>query len=143
MGISGHVLTSVGAYAVTFAVTNSILVAVCVAAGSLLLDLDHLFDYFVVDRQRSLNPFRFLHYYGYSTSLRRLLLLHSYELLAFALACGLLAGSRVLVGFVAGAFIHLGADILPGNAAERWRAIKQYSFSYRWYCGFHSSRIYG
>ena len=142
MGIPGHVLTSGGGFVVAFAATNSILVGVCVAAGSLLLDLDHLFDYFVVDQQRSLNPFRFFRYYGSLTSLRRLLLLHSYELLALVLAFGLMAGSRVLLGLVAGGLIHLGSDILPQNGAARWRVIKRYSFSYRWYCRFDSSRLY-
>ena len=142
MGIPGHILTSGGAFVVAFAATNSILVGVCVAAGSLLLDLDHLFDYFVVDQQRSLNPFRFFRYYSKLTSLRRLLLLHSYELLALVLACGVIAWSRVLVALVTGGFIHLGADILPRGGAHRWRAMKQYSFGYRWYCGFQSSRIY-
>ena len=142
MGIAGHVATSAVVLGVVFAVTNSLAFALSAAGGSLLLDIDHLFDYWLIDHQHSLNPVRFLKYYSRSLPRRRLLLLHSYEVLAVLVAFALLTAEKAVGGFVAGAFIHLGADVLPRSNYRLWQRVKLYSLAYRWHHGFNSNRLY-
>jgi hypothetical protein len=143
MGIPGHVLTSVTAIGIAFAVTRSISLSLGVAVGSLLLDADHFLDYVLIDDQRSINPIRFLRYYGNYFPPRRVLLLHSYELLIVLLAFAFLTSSLALGGFAAGAFIHLFADIVPRSNRSIWSRIQLYSLIYRWHHGFNSRRLYG
>ena len=142
MGISGHILTSVAAIGIAFSVTRSISLSLGVAIGSLLLDADHFLDYLFIDNQRSLNPIRFLKYYSKYFPPRRVLLLHSYELLIVLLSFAFLTSSKALGGFAVGAFIHLVADILPRSNRSIRSRIKLYSFIYRWHHGFNSSRLY-
>ncbi len=142
MGIPGHVLTSATAIGIAFGVTRSISLSIGVAIGSLLLDADHFLDYLFIDDQRSLNPMRFLRYYSNYFPPRRVLLLHSYELLIALLGLAFLTSSKALGGFAAGAFIHLFADILPRSNRSIGSRIKLYSFIYRWHHGFNSSRLY-
>ena len=143
MGIPGHVLTSATAIGIAFAVTHSISLSLGVAVGSLLLDADHFLDYLFIDDQRSLNPMRFLRYYSNYFPPRRVLLLHSYELLIALLGLAFLTSGKALGGFAAGAFVHLVADIVPRSNRSIWSRIKLYSFFYRWHYGFRSSRLYG
>lgn len=142
MGISGHILTSAAAFGATLVVTRSLSLSLGVITGSLLLDADHIVDYLLIDKQRSLNPVRFLTFYAKCFPLRRLILLHSYELLAVLLGLAFMTGSKALAGFVAGSLIHLGTDILPRGSLPPWPRIKLYSFIYRWHHGFNSSRLY-
>ena len=142
MGIPGHVVTSAAAFAATFAVTSSISFALGTAGASLLLDVDHLWDYWFIDRQYNLNPSRFFKYYRRRLPPRRILLLHSYELLALLLVFALLTGANAVGGFVLGALIHLGADILPRKSSGVWQVTKRYSLIYRWRRGFDSKRLY-
>lgn len=142
MGIPGHVLTSATAIGIAFGVTRSISLSIGVAIGSLLLDADHFLDYLFIDDQRSLNPMRFLRYYSNYFPPRRVLLLHSYELLIVLFGVAFLTSSKALGGFAAGAFIHLVADILPRSNRSIGSRIKLYSFIYRWHHGFNSSRLY-
>jgi hypothetical protein len=142
MGIPGHILTSATAIGIAFGVTRSISLSLGVAIGSLLLDADHFLDYLFIDDQRSLNPIRFLKYYSKRFPPRRVLLLHSYELLIILLSFAFLTSSKALGGFATGAFIHLVADILPRSNRSIGSRIKLYSFIYRWHHGFNSSRLY-
>ena len=142
MGIPGHVLTSVTAIGIAFGVTRSVSLSLGVAIGSLLLDSDHFLDYVFIDGQWSLNPIRFLQYYSNYFPPRRVLLLHSYELLVVLLAFAFLTSGKALGGFAVGAFVHLVADILPRSNRSIWARIKLYSFIYRWHHGFNSSRLY-
>jgi len=142
MGIAGHVATSAAVLGVVFAVTNSMGFALGAAGGSLLLDIDHVLDYWLIDHQHSLNPVRFLNYYSRNLPLRRLLLLHSYEVLTVLAIFAWLTGTKAVGGFVAGAFIHLGTDILPRSEFGLWQRVKLYSLAYRWHQGFDSNRLY-
>ena len=142
MGIPGHILTSAAAVSVAFVMTRSVSLGLGVAAGSLLLDADHLLDYVLIDKQRSLNPLRVLTYYRKYFPLRRLLLLHSYELLALLLGLAFVSGSKALGGFALGSLVHLGTDILPRSDLTLWSRIRLYSLAYRWHHGFSSSRLY-
>jgi hypothetical protein len=142
MGIPGHILTSVTVIGIVFGATHSISLSLGVASGSLLLDADHLLDYFFIDEQRSLNPIQFFKYYRKGFPLRRALVLHSYELLIILLIVSFLASNKALAGFAVGAFIHLAADILPRSNRSIRSRIQLYSFAYRWHHGFYSSRLY-
>jgi hypothetical protein len=142
VGVAGHVIISAAVLGAAYAVTRSTAFALAVAGGSLLLDIDHLFDYWLIDRQYSLNPVRFFRYYGDSFPLKRLLFFHSYEVLALLAILAWLTDSPIMGGCTAGALIHLGADILPRSNSGLWQRIKRYSLLYRWHHGFDSSRLY-
>jgi hypothetical protein len=142
VGIPGHIITSVAASGIAFGVTGSISLSLGVAIGSLMLDVDHFLDYFVIDNQRSVSPKRFLLYYSNCFPLRRVLLLHSWELLVLLLGFAFLVESKAVASFVLGAFIHLIADLAPQSDLSLCSRIKLYSFIYRWHHGFNSSKLY-
>ena len=142
MGVTGHVLSGTAASVIAYGLTGSISFALGVAVGSLLLDADHIFDYWLIDGQRSLNPRQLVLYYARCFPLRRVLLLHSYELLFILSGLALLVKSKALGGFVAGAFVHLAADFLPQSDLSLRSRIRLYSILYRWHNGFNSRRLY-
>ena len=56
-------MTTIVAATAAAAATGSLPVAAGVAAGGFLIDLDHLADYLVFERQWDLRPGAFLHFY--------------------------------------------------------------------------------
>jgi hypothetical protein len=142
VGITGHIITSAAVVGIALAATGSVTFACAAGGSSLLLDLDHLIDYWLIDEQYSLNILKFLQYYHRNFPLKRLLLFHSYEILAILAVVAWVLRSNSLGGVVVGAFIHLGTDIIPRSNSGLWLIIKRYSLGYRWHHGFKSSHLY-
>lgn len=80
MSPGGHLGTTVLAGCGAAMVTGSLPFTAGVVAGGFLIDLDHLADYLVIERQRDLRPGAFLHFYLEGRARRVVLILHAYEL---------------------------------------------------------------
>lgn len=122
--------------------TSSAELAAGCFAGAFLIDLDHYLDYLTVEGQwRRPSPAEFLRYY-FAHRYRRLVLpLHSVELLS---ALGVLSAAwprPALLGYLLGALLHLGLDILVNGARSLLRPSLFYSLVYRARLGFARERL--
>jgi len=80
MSPGGHLVTTAIACAGTTALTGSWAATAAVAAGGFFIDLDHVADYVLLERDRPLTPDAFLRHYIEGRTRYAVLLLHSYEL---------------------------------------------------------------
>jgi hypothetical protein len=143
MSPGGHLVTTALAAGAVYAGTGSPALAAGIAAGGVLIDLDHVLDYLLVDRQRDLRPSAFLRYYVQVRPRRFVLALHSYELVT---ALGLLAWVTdwvALWGWVLGALLHLPLDIVFNGQALARNLVPFYSLVHRWRAGFRSEALLG
>lgn len=135
----GHLATAAGAASLSYLVTGSWELAAGVFTGGFLIDLDHYVDYFLVEGQRSLNPFRFLDYYLSHKMRYAFLPLHSYELMASVAVVAFFAHSTSLLGYLLGAAMHLALDIRYNGFLRH--PVCFYSLAYRYALGFKVSRM--
>ncbi len=141
MSPGGHLVTTVLACAAAYVATGSAELAAGVAAGGFLIDLDHVFDYLVVERQRDLRPAAFLRYYLEGRCRRVVLPLHSYELFAFLLLTAWLSHQEWLWGYVLGVALHLPLDIIFNGRFVPGGLIRFYSFTCRARARFLAERF--
>jgi hypothetical protein len=137
MSPGGHLITTVAACATSVFLTrdlplsDTVAVAGGIAAGGFLIDIDHVIDYVLVERQRDLRPAAFLRYYVECRMRRIVLPLHSYELFAVIAAATVWFNFLPLTGYLIGALMHLSLDLIF-NAELTPRSIAAfYSFTYR------------
>lgn len=111
-------------------------------AGGFLIDGDHYLDYLAFEGQwRRPSPTEFLRYYFTHRYQRIVLPLHSLELMG-ALALLALAWPRPgLLGYLLGAALHIGLDMLVNGEHILERPVLFYSFAYRASLGFSTSRL--
>ena len=131
MSPGGHFITTAAACAVTAYATGSVPITAAVAAGGFFIDVDHAADYVLFDRQRDLRPQAFLDYYVAGRMRYAVLVLHSYELFAVLLAIAWWTQAPLLSGYLIGALIHLGLDILFNGRITPYSITAFYSFGYR------------
>ena len=143
MSPGGHLVTTAVACAAVQASTGSVALTAGVAAGGFLIDLDHVLDYLAFERQRDLRPSAFLRYYLAGKTQLVVLLLHSYEVLAALTAAAWLTHLDWLWGYVLGAAaLHLPLDIVFNGKVAGRNMLPFYSFAYRAYAGFRTSRLF-
>jgi hypothetical protein len=137
----GHLVTAVGLGALAYAQTGSTPLAAGCVAGAFLIDTDHYLDYLTVDGQwRRPSPLAFLRY-AFAARTRRLVLpLHSLELMAALTLLAHLWPEPVLVGYLAGAMLHLMLDIAVNGEFIR-EPLLFYCFLYRARYGFDGARL--
>jgi hypothetical protein len=133
---SGHFATAVGAAGITYAATGSAELTAGVFTGGFLIDVDHMVDYVLFERQLNPNPFRFLSYYHTGQFSWIVLGLHSYELMACLTLLAAFTGWQWLIGYLLGAVMHLGCDIVVNGQVGLLNPIRFYSFFYRMRFGF-------
>jgi hypothetical protein len=102
-----------------------------VFAGGFLIDLDHVVDYVVFEKQRDLQPAAFLRYYIEGHIRRAVLILHSYELFALLGAIAWWTQAPLLSGYLVGALMHLALDIIFNGRVTPYSIAAFYSFGYR------------
>jgi hypothetical protein len=138
----GHLATAAALGGVAYAVTGSAELAVGCFTGGFLIDFDHYFDYLVFEGQwKKPSPLDFLRYSFRGEPHRLVLPLHSVELMTLLTVLAALTRLPFLVGYLVGAFMHLGFDIaINGDYALR-RPFLFYVFAYRAACGFRSSEL--
>lgn len=139
---SGHLLSAASASLIGYAASDSLSFSFGLLLGGFLIDLDHLFDYFVFEGQRSLSPSRFFRYYLGLRCQRVVLFLHSYELMTLLFLAALALKSALLFGYLAGAALHLALDVIFNGQHALKRPILFYSFLYRWRQGFAAGRLF-
>ena len=111
------------------------------AAGGFLFDLDHVFDYLVFEKQRSLRPSAFLRYYLEGRVQRVVLPLHSYELLVLLAVTAWWSGLDWLWGYVLGTALHLPFDVVWNGRLVPGGLVRFYSFVCRARAGFRADRF--
>jgi hypothetical protein len=141
MSPGGHLVTTAAACAVVYAGTGSPALTVGLAAGGFLIDVDHVVDYVLFERQRDLRPASFLRYYVNGRAERVVLVLHSYELLVLLAAIAWGTGIAWLWGWVFGMMLHLPLDVIFNGKFASSGLIHFYSFIVRARAGFRADRF--
>lgn len=141
MSPTGHLLTTASVCVFSHALGSSEQLTAGLFLGGVLIDVDHYFDYVVFERQRSLNPLRFLNYYLDCKLKRAVLILHSYELMAMLGLLAALTHNQVLIGYFVGAMMHLALDIYFNGQQCLREPFYFYSFFYRWSKQFQAIRM--
>src|SRR3989442_10037120 len=114
-----------------------------VAAGGFFIDLDHLADYVLVERNRKLTPDAFLRHYLEGRTRRSVLVLHSYELFALLGLAAWWTGSLWLWAYLWGATLHLALDLTFNGEVTPRSIVAFYSFAYRLAHRFDARRLLG
>jgi hypothetical protein len=137
----GHLATAVGLGTLAYAQTGSAPLAAGCVAGAFLIDTDHYLDYLTVEGQwRRPSPLAFLRYAFAARTQRLVLPLHSLELMA-ALTLGAWSWPEpLLLGYLAGAMLHLMLDIAVNGEFIR-QPLLFYFFFYRAWHGFDNARL--
>lgn len=141
MSPGGHLVTTAVACAAVYAGTESAALTAGLAAGGFLIDVDHVVDYVLVERQRDLRPSSFLKYYLDGKARRVVLVLHSYELLVLLAALAWVTRVECLWGWVFGMMLHLPLDIIFNGKFASGGLVHFYSFLVRARAGFLSERF--
>ena len=132
-GIKVHIVSSLLIALVCYVVTRSILFSSVVVISGVLIDLDHLVEYWS-DRGFSLSVSKFFQYSEDQHFTRYILLLHSFELLLLLTAVAVFAGPQSLYSAVVIGFgVHMALDYynVVRNLGFRRKAIVLFSFIYR------------
>ena len=143
MSPGGHLVTTAVASAAAGYLTGSWPLAAAVAAGGFFIDLDHVFDYVVFERQRDLRPGAFLRHYVEGRTRRTVLLLHSYELFAALALFAWWTHAPLVSGYLVGALMHLALDIVFNGRITPYSIAAFYSFTYRAYHRFEAAALLG
>ncbi len=141
MSPGGHLVTSAVASAAVYAGTGSAALAAGLMAGGFLIDVDHILDYVLFEKQRDLRPSAFLRHYLEGRARRLVLPLHSYELLAVLIAAAWATDLPWLWGFVLGMALHLPLDIIFNGRLVPGGLVHFYSFAVRARAGFRAERF--
>jgi hypothetical protein len=141
MSPGGHLVTTAAACAVLYAGTGSPALVAGLAAGGFLIDVDHVIDYVLFERQRDLRPGSFLRYYVNGRVRRVVLVLHSYELLALLAAVAWFTRIEWLWGWVFGMLLHLPLDVIFNGKFASGGLVHFYSFIIRARAGFLADRF--
>ena len=138
----GHLATSVVLSAGTYAATGSLELAGGCILGGFLIDVDHYADYLFFENQwRRPWPADFLRYY-FTFQLKRVVLpLHSLELMAALVVFTFFLPNSWLIGYLAGAAMHLVFDMLVNGDHALKRKVLFYSFAYRATQGFSAAAL--
>ena len=144
MGVKpgGHLATAVALGGVGYLVTGSPELAGGCFAGGFLIDFDHYSDYLVFEGGwRRPGPREFLRY-AFTYRYRRVVLpLHSIELMGILALLISIWPHPALLGYLIGAFLHMGLDILINGEHILRRPVLFYSFAYRAAHGFSADRL--
>jgi hypothetical protein len=128
----GHLASSIALAAGSYAAGASPQFAAGAVLGGFFIDFDHYLDYLVFEGQwRRPSPRDFLRHYFELRVQRVVLPLHSLELMAVLTVVAVLWGPPLLLGYVAGAAMHLVFDILVNGEHVLRLPILFYSFAYR------------
>lgn len=141
MSPGGHLVTTAAACTAAYMSTGNVALTAGLAAGGFLIDVDHVFDYVLFERQRNLRPSAFLKYYLEGRVRHVVLLLHSYELLAVLALLATWSGMDWLWGYVLGMSLHLPLDIVFNGRLVPGGLVHFYSFAWRAREGFRAERF--
>jgi len=141
MSPGGHLVTTAVACAGVYASTGNVELTAGLAAGGFLIDVDHVVDYVLFERQRDLRPGSFLRYYVEGNAQRVVLILHSYELLVLLAALAWVTRVDLIWGWVLGMLLHLPLDIIFNGRFASGGLVHFYSFFVRARVGFRAAHF--
>ncbi|HKW91460.1 MAG TPA: hypothetical protein VJX92_06135 [Methylomirabilota bacterium] len=141
MSPGGHLVTTAVACAGVYAATGNPQLTAGLAAGGFLIDVDHVVDYVLFERQRDLRPGSFLRYYVEGKAQRVVLMLHSYELLVLLAALAWVTRIDLIWGWVLGMLLHLPLDIIFNGRFASGGLVHFYSFFVRARVGFRAAHF--
>jgi hypothetical protein len=139
MKIHIHVSSSAILGGTIYALTHSVHMAVSAFVSGILIDLDHLFDFFVFSGEK----FSIKNFFSWCYQARWekvTLLFHSYELYLILGIIAFLYPNDLLVGFVLGGGSHLILDQI-GNRGYGFRFPLFYFLTFRYSVGFQKSKL--
>ena len=136
-------MTTLAACGVAAATTGSPALTAGIAAGGFLIDVDHMVDYVLFERQRDFRPGAFLRYYLSGRVERMVLALHSYELFTLLTALAWWIDSPALWGYLIGGAMHLTLDLIFNGELTPRSIVAFYSFGYRLAHGFRADALLG
>ncbi|MFQ5829941.1 MAG: hypothetical protein ACE5JD_12415 [Candidatus Methylomirabilia bacterium] len=142
MNPGGHLATTLALSVTGYMVTGSAELAAGCFAGGFLIDGDHYLDYLTVEGQwRRPSPTAFLRYYFTRRNRSAVLPLHSIELMGMLALLALVWPRPALLGYLAGALLHIVLDILINGESTLRQPVLFYSFAYRARMGFSAARL--
>lgn len=108
LDLAAHLVFTLGLAALIYAMTKNIFYAAMFISGGILIDIDHLVDYFLYFRK----AFRLGDFLGleYLRSGKIYLFMHSWEVVFIIAASGVLFKSQALVILSLGLLLHLIID---------------------------------
>lgn len=137
-----HVSTSAMLSGTVYAATYSPDIAIACFLSGILLDLDHLLDYFLLAREQySLKNFR--SWCDDARWERIILLLHSYEIYFVLCVITFHFQHELLIGLMLGTGLHLMLDELGNRFSQRDYMLSPwfYFLVYRISVGFHNEKL--
>jgi hypothetical protein len=143
MSPGGHLVTTAVACGGAFALTGSWVAVAGVAAGGFFIDVDHVADYVLLERDRALTPDAFLRHYLEGRLRRAVLVLHSYELFVLLALAAWWTGALWLWAYLWGATLHLALDLTFNGEVTPRSIVAFYSFTYRMAHRFDAARLLG
>ena len=136
MKTTAHIYASAAAGGAAYALTGSPAMAVSCLLSGVLLDVDHLLDYWLLSDE----PFTVKGFFSWCHEQRWkkiYLVLHSYELYLLLLLAASLFPGRVFAGVLLGTGLHLLMDQLGNKALNKWF----YFMTFRYRSGFASGAL--
>ena len=136
MKTTAHIYASIAAGGAAYGLTGSPAISVSCLLSGVLLDVDHLLDFYLLTDER----FTFNGFLSWCHELRWkkiYLVLHSYELYFLLVLAACLFTSEVLTGVLLGMGLHLLMDQLGNTALNKWF----YFMTFRYRSGFASSAL--
>lgn len=143
MNIEKHIAATIPIAAVSYGITKSLGFAAGVVVGGILIDVDHLVEYWL-DCGFSLNVRKFFKYGNSGTNSHHILLFHSVELvLIFMFIADATPYPDIFKGMVWGLILHMVLDYI--NILTRfhykWHSFVLFFISFRTFFLFKRSRI--
>ncbi len=139
MKTSSHIVTSSVLAAVLYAHSHSLPESAACLAGGVLIDLDHIPDFFLFSGER-FSIRRFFSWYHEGDWPKLTILFHSYELYALLFAAAWYLDSAILHGLVWGTGLHLLLDQIY-NVRKCSLSPWIYLLSYRIAAGFRQENL--
>lgn len=114
----------------TLAIGAPLIASTGLMIGGILLDADHVLDYFIFAEEKNFTPREVYHYHRGLKYQKVLTLFHAYEWLLAALLAAQFTASAFLWGIFAGMALHLGLDVIFNGWLHRY-PLCHYSLLFR------------
>jgi hypothetical protein len=136
MRLTEHIAASAAASAGIYAVTKSPEMAVCSFLTGVLIDVDHLLDYWL-EKSFDLNIARFFKTCNECNFTITRLYFHSIEVVIVLCAAAYCTRSLLITGLTLGAAQHIALDQLKNKVYPA-----SYFFTYRLFNGFKAANVF-
>ena len=143
MNAEYHVVASIPIAASFYAATGSFLTVAGVFLGGVLIDVDHLLEYWL-DEGFNVRIKEFFAYGNQGGTSRFLFIFHSYEVIIILILCSFALPVKAIIwSVIAGMSVHLVLDYINilNKLGYRWYSCIIFSFFFRLALGFRRDLI--